>query len=57
MEKQRKTATLSLGAEWDRAKELSDETILSASGFVRQLIREYGEELKQKYKTGEINEG
>ena len=51
MDKQRKTATLSLGVEWDRAKELSDETILSASGFVRQLIREYGEELKVKYKT------
>ena len=51
MDNQCKTATLSLGVEWDRAKELADGTILSASGFVRQLIREYGEELKEKYKT------
>ena len=36
----------SLGAEWERAKELADRTPLAgASAFIRELIRRYGRQL------------
>lgn len=42
-----KMVSATLGTSWDIAKALAKHTPLTASGFVRELIRRYGLKLKE----------